>query len=291
MRYECRLARDRREAPPHVAHAAAEARPPGGRHRDHLLQVSAEQLRLPWASSKVDVVESGTISPEAEVSGNSRISRGRSAGGREPDPHVDQAVSPAERSGHLPSRPADSWLATCSTVKPTRAAAWVDAHVTSDCRAGARRGRRCRIFFRRSAVRSRVAPAGEVVAEDLHLDRLRFPRGPRSCLEELHELDVMPASGREDRALLLDDLLGVPLARRRGLSFTTMSPRFCSVAKRPSSAPVRRAKPATSGVAATTSSIRCTIRSVSGSDVPSASSSRSRTRPRPSGAGSRLQLK
>ena len=54
-----------------------------------------------------------------------------------------------------------------------------------------------------------------------------------------------------------------------GLSFTTMSPRFCSVAKRPSSAPVRRAKPATSGVAATTSSTRCTMRSVSASDVPS----------------------
>ena len=54
-----------------------------------------------------------------------------------------------------------------------------------------------------------------------------------------------------------------------GLSFTTMSPRFCSVAKRPSSAPVRRAKPATSGVAATTSSIRWTMRSVSASEVPS----------------------
>ena len=55
----------------------------------------------------------------------------------------------------------------------------------------------------------------------------------------------------------------------RGLSFTTMSPRFCSVAKRPSSAPVRRAKPATSGVPAITVSTRFTIRSVSASDVPS----------------------
>ena len=54
-----------------------------------------------------------------------------------------------------------------------------------------------------------------------------------------------------------------------GLSFTTMSPRFCSVAKRPSSAPVRLANPATSGVALTTSSMRWTIRSVSASDVPS----------------------
>jgi hypothetical protein len=59
------------------------------------------------------------------------------------------------------------------------------------------------------------------------------------------------------------------LRAEAGFSFTTMSPRFCSVAKRPSSAPVRRANPATSGVAATTASIRCTIRSVSGSDVPS----------------------
>ena len=54
----------------------------------------------------------------------------------------------------------------------------------------------------------------------------------------------------------------------RGFSRTTMSPVFCAVANRPSSAPVRRAKPATSGVALRTFSMRPTIRSVSGSDVP-----------------------
>ena len=48
-----------------------------------------------------------------------------------------------------------------------------------------------------------------------------------------------------------------------------MSPVFCGVANMPSSAPVRRAKLATSGVSFSTSSTRFSIRSVSGSDVPS----------------------
>ena len=54
----------------------------------------------------------------------------------------------------------------------------------------------------------------------------------------------------------------------RGLRRTSTSPRFCGVAKRPISAPVRRENAATSGVAAITVSTRRSSRSVSASAVP-----------------------
>ena len=56
--------------------------------------------------------------------------------------------------------------------------------------------------------------------------------------------------------------------RLRGVSRTTMSPEFCAVAKNPSSAPVRRAVPVTSGVAARMLSAMPTSRLVSARAVP-----------------------
>ena len=53
-----------------------------------------------------------------------------------------------------------------------------------------------------------------------------------------------------------------------GVRRATMSPVFCSVANSPSSAPVRREIPATSGVASRMRSAMCTCRSVSTSAVP-----------------------
>ena len=64
---------------------------------------------------------------------------------------------------------------------------------------------------------------------------MRMPRHRRSTLHA-HVVDHL-----EDRAVAL---------RSRGLRRATMSPVFCSVANRPSSAPVRRDVPAISGVAA-----------------------------------------
>ena len=62
------------------------------------------------------------------------------------------------------------------------------------------------IFSRRAAVRSASdVELAEVVAEDLHLDRLRVPlEVPEHVLQQLHELDRHAGHlRREHRALLL----------------------------------------------------------------------------------------
>ena len=122
----------------------------------------------------------------------------------------------------------------------------------------------------RAPWRTSRAPRGPAPNSLISTGRRRAGEIVDDVGEDLHELDAQPRHRRLDLAAhVVDDLeRRRDRARARGLSRTTMSPRFCSVAKSPSSAPVRRDVPATSGVGARIRSTMCTCRSVSASAVP-----------------------
>ena len=212
-----RPARGRREAPPATSRTPLPRSRPSSRAVTGTicLRSSRKSCVSPCASSIVDGRREGHD-----------LARGR--GQRElADPVEVEAparrgTAPARRSGGRrggtrwpPGRAGPPRAASppASTVKPTRAAR-VGSMRTSTSglpRWGTTRSTRPGIFFRRSAVRAASCrELGEVVAEDLDLDRLRVPlEVAQHVLQELDELDRHARHLlREHRALLLDDLLG-----------------------------------------------------------------------------------
>ncbi len=265
----------------HVVHHAAPSERPldVGRHGDHLLLVLACQLGTRLHRLKVASAESVALPRcAAEHGQRAEPQRVEAHGIRRAHAHVDRRDRRGEprRRSTPSSAPLTSPL-TCSGVSPIRPpprASTLQQHLRRrladavveilqrrpPCRASA---------HQRPAYASSASRSG---AEQLDLDRLRRAGEVVDHVrEDLHELDVQARHRRRrpSRARRRSPRRWTRSRSARGLRRATMSPRFCSVANRPSSAPVRRDVPVDLRGRREDLLRRCAPRGrVSASDVP-----------------------